>query len=50
MYRIFGHRYCCHIPEWTVHVGHSWQPVGEGRWNLFNAIWRIKNAIRMSMT
>jgi hypothetical protein len=49
MFRIFGHSYCCRIPEWTAHVGFEWQPIGDGRWNLYNTIWRIKNRIRMSM-
>jgi hypothetical protein len=49
MFRVFGHRYCCYIPEWTAHVGFRWEPIGEGRWNLYNAIWRVKERIRWSM-
>jgi hypothetical protein len=49
MFRIFGHRYCCHIPGWTAYVGFRWEPIGEGRWNLYNTIWRLKDRIRRSM-
>ena len=49
MFRALGHRYCCHVPAWTAYVGFRWQPTGEGRWNLYNTIWRIKDHIRASM-
>lgn len=49
MFRAHGHRYCCHIPAWTAYVGFRWEPIGEGRWNLYNTIWRLKNRIRFSM-
>lgn len=49
MFRIFGHRYCCAVPSWTAHIGFRWEPCGEGRWNLYNAIWALKARIRLAM-
>jgi hypothetical protein len=49
MFRALGHRYCCHVPAWTAYVGFRWQPIDEGRWNLYNTIWRPKDRIRISM-
>jgi hypothetical protein len=50
MFCIFRHRYCCHVPGWTAQVGFPWEPIGEGRWNLYNAIWHVKDNIRRSMS
>jgi hypothetical protein len=49
MFRALGHRYCCHVPAWTAYVRFRWQPIDEGRWNLYNTIWRLKDRIRISM-
>jgi hypothetical protein len=49
MFHVFGHRYCCHIPSWSAHVGFRWEPAGDGRWNLYNTIWAVKDRLRRSM-
>ena len=47
LFRMFGHRICCgRIPEWTAHVGQTWQPIDIAPWNLYNMVWRVQTWIR----
>lgn len=49
LFRLFGHRVCCHLPEWTAHVGRPWRPVGEEPWNLYNILWRMQQWVCMGL-
>lgn len=50
LFRIFGHRICCHTPEWTANVGQPWDTYDVAPLNLYNVIWQIQSSIRRHMT
>jgi len=50
LYRLFGHRICCgRIPDWTAHVGQTWDTYDQAPLNLYNVLWRIQQIIRRNV-
>ncbi len=50
LFRLFGHRVCCYVPEWTSRVGQSWDSYDVAPWNLYNVLWAAETWIRQGMT
>ncbi|MFE4468864.1 hypothetical protein ACFRFH_08595 [Leifsonia sp. NPDC056824] len=50
LFRVFGHRVCCRVPEWTSRVGQPWDTYDVAPWNLYNIIWAVETWIRQGMT
>lgn len=50
LFRVFGHRICCHVPEWAAKVGQPWDSYDVAPWNLFNVLWAGATWVRQGMT
>jgi len=50
LFRVFGHRVCCHVPQWTARGGQSWDTYDVAPWNLYNLVWAAEAWVREGMT